>query len=374
MNNKIPLEPTISVIMAVKNGGQVVRQAVESILNQTFTDFEFIIINDGSTDETMEVLSEYKDSRIHIFSQENEGLARSLNRGLSLAVGEYIARQDHDDISSPMRLQKQVAYLREHPECGLLGTAAHIWDLKGTLNRRHDHPTDPATLAFDLIFNNPFVHTSWMFPSTVISNIGYYTIDPDREPPEDYEYVSRINRIYSVANLSEPLVIYREVPNSLSSQLRPNAGIQRKSFSSKLAVISSENIAWFNDLEFDNLNAIFFGRLVHSYFEGANYTASFRVVKSMVLKSVKKIELLYGVKLTKTQVNLKINDLRYQYLISPYISRFDKALALLSPKVAYFVFTNRIHRLLYLLKYGVRRLGFMCKNLIRWFGLLPPKK
>lgn len=381
MNNNIPCEPTVSVVMAVRNGGQVVRQAVESVLNQTFADFEFIIINDGSTDETLEVLSEYRDPRIHIISQKNEGLARSLNRGLSLAVGEYIARQDHDDISLPTRLEKQVAYLREHPKCGLLGTAAEIWSPDGPQNRRHTHPTDPATLTFDLIFNNPFVHTSWMFPSWVVSNIGYYTIDPDREPPEDYEYVSRISRMFSVANLFESLVIYREFPNSLSSQLRPNSGIQKKSFSSKLAVISSENIAWLNDLNVDNVDAIFFGRLVHSHFEDCNYTSSYRRIKSMVIRASEKIEEIYGTSLSKKHLVSKINDLRYQYFVSPHISKVNKVIALLSPDVAKFVFINSVRRIfnliykiLYCLKAAIWKVGSRIKDVFRWLGLLPPKK
>ena len=361
-----PLEPTVSVIMAVKNGGQEVRQAVVSILNQTFTDFEFIIIDDGSTDETLAVLKEFQDTRIHIYSQENEGLARSLNRGLSLAVGTYIARQDHDDISLPTRLEKQVAYLKNHPDCGLLGAAAEIWGPDGPLNRRHEHPLDAATLTFDLIFNNPFVHTSWMFPSKVISRVGYYTIDPEREPPEDYEYVSRISRQFSVANLAEALVIYREFPNSLSSQLRPTAGVQKKSFNSKLAIISAENIARLNNLFVDDRRAIFFGRLIHTYLQDYPHQVSFRSLQKLVFGAAKNIEQQYDIQLSKNLVRKKLNMMRYQYITSQNIMWARKVLAFMS--------IDGLYQLWDLLRHKLYPVGSKIKDLLRSFRLLPPHK
>jgi glycosyltransferase involved in cell wall biosynthesis len=100
----------------VYNGERFLREAVESILNQTFEDFEFIIINDGSTDRTGEILNSYKDERLKIFNQPNRGLTKSLNRALKLSQGKYIARQDADDISEPNRLEVQVTYLEFHPE------------------------------------------------------------------------------------------------------------------------------------------------------------------------------------------------------------------------------------------------------------------
>ena len=366
MNHLSIYEPTVSVIMAVKNGGQEVRQAVESILNQTLTDFEFIIINDGSTDETLKVLAEYQDPRIHVYSQENEGLARSLNRGLSLAVGVYIARQDHDDISLPTRLEKQVSFLKNHPDCGLLGTAAEIWGPDGSLNRRHEHPLDAATLTFDLIFNNPFVHTSWMFPSKVISHIGYYTIDPEREPPEDYEYVSRISRQFSVANLPEALVIYREFPNSLSSQLRPTAGVQKKSFNSKLAIISAENIACLNGLYFHDPRAIFLGRLTHSYLQDYPHQVSFGSLQKLVFNAAKIIEQRYDIQLQKDLVRKKLNMMRYQYITSPYIAWGRKVLALMS--------IDGFYQLWSLLRHKLYSTGSKVKDVLRSFRLLPPHK
>ena len=254
--------PVVSVVMAVKDGADLVADAVQSILQQSFADFEFIIIDDGSKDDTLAILKRFSDPRIRIYSQENQGLARALNRGFSLSNGQYLARQDHDDVSYPTRLAKQLEFLERNPSYGLLGTAADIWNSQGSTGRVHQHPTTPGVLAFDLLFNNPFVHTAWMLPKAVIDQVGNYSTDRTREPPEDYELVSRIVRAYPVANLSERLVAYREVANSLSSGLRVQAE-KNNAFMRRLATISAENLAFVCKLEFNHPDAVNFGALVH---------------------------------------------------------------------------------------------------------------
>ena len=119
-------DPKISVVMAVYNGEKYLREAIDSILNQTFKDFEFIIVNDGSTDRTREILESFIDPRIVLIHQEHMGLTKSLNRGIALAKGKYIARQDADDISMAERLEKQFNFLESHENVALLGTAGHI--------------------------------------------------------------------------------------------------------------------------------------------------------------------------------------------------------------------------------------------------------
>src|SRR6266480_6486765 len=120
----MPNVPPISVVMPVYNSAGVVAEAVESILQQTFRDFEFIIVDDGSTDDTGEILHEYAqlDKRIRLYSQENSGLIEALNRYCRVAAGKYIARMDADDISLPARLEKQFRFMETHPEVGVLGT------------------------------------------------------------------------------------------------------------------------------------------------------------------------------------------------------------------------------------------------------------
>ena len=210
--------------------------ALESLLSQTFVNFEVIAIDDGSTDNSAEVLNAVADQRIRVFHQANMGLAATLNRGLSLARGSLIARQDQDDLSYPERLGKQVEYMDLNPDCVLLGTAAEIWVGDKRSDRNHDHPTDHSTLAFDLLFNNPFVHSSVMMRRDVVLRIGGYSTDPGRQPPEDYELWSRLARVGKVANLKDRLLVYREVPTSMS-RAGPNPFIDR------LVTICSENLA-----------------------------------------------------------------------------------------------------------------------------------
>jgi hypothetical protein len=219
-----------------------------------------------------------------------------------------------------------------------------------------------------------------MFPSKVISTIGYYTIDPEREPPEDYEYVSRICRQFSVANLPESLVIYREFPNSLSSQLRPSAGIQKKSFNSKLAIISAENLAWLSGLSFNDKRAIFFGCLTHSYLQDCPNKFSFRSIEKLVLRAAKNIENRYGIKLTKDLVRKKLGTMCYQYVTSPHISWHQKLLAFNSIDGIHLLINLTYQKLhsfkgsLYSFKCSIWVMGSKVKDFLRGFGLIPPKQ
>jgi hypothetical protein len=228
--------PLVSVILPVHNGAADAPRAVESILAQTFPDFELIAINDGSTDGTAAVLDGIVDPRVRVIHQDGVGLAASLNRGIALARGHYIARQDHDDWAMPTRLEKQITFLKANPGCAIVGTRAEISEGDRKTGRAHDHPTSDPALQFELLFDNPFVHSSMMICKPVLDEMGVYTTDPARQPPEDYELWSRIARRYQVANLPERLTIYREVPNSLSRRPPPV-------FNDTIALISAENLA-----------------------------------------------------------------------------------------------------------------------------------
>jgi len=228
--------PLVSVVLPVRNGAADLPKAMDTILAQTFTDFELIVVNDGSTDGTAAVLDAIRDPRVRLVHQESTGLARALNRGISLARGRYIARQDHDDWAKPTRLEKQVAFMEANPDCALVGTCAEIWVGNQPTERVHDFPAEDAALRFELLFNNPFVHSSVMMRKSALDAVGGYSTDPARQPPEDYELWSRLARRYKVANLPERLTIYREVPNS-QSRTGPNP------FQQKLVVISAENLA-----------------------------------------------------------------------------------------------------------------------------------
>ncbi len=230
------MSPLVSVVLPVYNGAADLPKAIDTILTQTFADFELIVIDDGSSDGTAAVLRALRDPRVRAVHQDNTGLAATLNRGTALARGRYIARQDHDDWAMPTRLEKQVAFLETHQDCALVGTRAEIWAGDRKTGRAHDHPTDNAALQFELLFDNPFVHSSIMLRKSALDAVGGYSTDRSRQPPEDYELWSRVARHYQVANLPERLTVYREVPGSLS-RVGPNP------FQEKLVLISSENLA-----------------------------------------------------------------------------------------------------------------------------------
>lgn len=249
--------PTVSVVLPVYNCSCYVGQAIECILDQTFADFELIVIDDGSTDETPSIVKRYTEPRIRYISQTNRGLAGTLNRGIELSRGRYIARQDQDDVSRPARLARQVAFLDAHPQCALVGTWAEIWRADERTSRAHAHPSDGARLKFELLLNNPFVHSSVMMRKSALDAVGVYSTDRNRQPPEDYELWSRIARSFDVANIPEILHAYREVGSSMS-----RAG--PSPFLDHLVTICAENIALAAGEPPDNPQIVNIAALTHA--------------------------------------------------------------------------------------------------------------
>ena len=227
----------VSVVLPVYNGSQYLRQSIESILQQSYRNFELIIINDGSQDDSQKIIDSYNDSRIRAFEQANIGLAATLNKGISLAKGRWIARQDQDDVSFPERLTKQVHFMNTHPGYAIVGTAAQIWVEDTKTDRFHRHPCSDPELRAGLMFYNYFVHSSVLLDKSVVQSIEGYSTDPERQPPEDYELWCRIARKHPVRNLPDVLLAYREVGSSMSRD-------EKNPFSEKLIILSAENIAW----------------------------------------------------------------------------------------------------------------------------------
>lgn len=207
--------PVVSVILPVYNSEKYVKAAIDSILKQTFTELELIIINDGSTDNSASIIQSFKNERIIYIEQKNIGLAATLNKGIETASGEFIARQDADDISLPDRLQHQLDFFKKYESVALLGTAAEIINEQGSrTNRFHRHPVNNNVLKFYLVFDNPFVHSSVMFRKKAIEEIGNYT--NDSSVFEDHNLWSRMARKYNVANLPLSFLQYREVESGIS--------------------------------------------------------------------------------------------------------------------------------------------------------------
>ncbi|MDJ0619011.1 MAG: glycosyltransferase [Calothrix sp. MO_192.B10] len=207
----------VTVLMAIYNGQDYLREAVDSILAQTFQDFEFLIINDGSTDSTREIICSYHDPRIRLIHNEhNLGLTRSLNKGWELAKGEFIARQDADDISEPERLAKQVAFLETHSEVALVGTWFKNIDPQGSLIGEYDLPCDSTEIRWEILFYSPFVHSAVMFRKDIISEqIGLY--NEAFSYAQDYDLWWRISRRFKVANIKDYLIKLRVNPSSMTA-------------------------------------------------------------------------------------------------------------------------------------------------------------
>lgn len=190
------------------------RASVESILGQTFGDFEFIIVDDGSRDDSVEIVESYRDARIRLVRNErNKGQTPCLNQGLALARGAWVARQDADDISLPRRLERQMERLRRDEKLALLGCQAWLVDAGGKFSGLLDVALGPGSIAWAGLWENPFVHTAAVFRREVVARLGGY--DESYRICQDYALWMRVAAEHPAENLSERLVIYRNSPQSL---------------------------------------------------------------------------------------------------------------------------------------------------------------
>lgn len=209
--------PAITVLMSVYNAEADLKDSIESILNQTFTDFEFLIIDDGSTDSTPEILKTYaaQDKRIRIITQANTGLTKALNHGLSLASGKYIARQDADDVSYPERIRQQFDTMESHPEIILLGTNSDdVFENGFTTPWGHYTDDELECVVFQ---RTPFPHTSVMMRTEIARELGGY--DERFRTSQDLEFWMRFATAGKISMLPEALV-KRKVGNSSISAKR----------------------------------------------------------------------------------------------------------------------------------------------------------
>ncbi len=182
--------PTTSVLMPVYNGEKYLREAVDSILNQTFTDFEFIIINDGSTDATESIVLSYKDNRIkYIKNSTNLGLIKTLNLGIELAKGNYIARMDADDISLPNRLKHQLEFMVINPEVGVCG--CNYNQLSNSIKKYHTAFYKHDEILGYMLFNSSIIHPSLIIKKSVLQHISPI-FDSNYKHAEDFELWAKL--------------------------------------------------------------------------------------------------------------------------------------------------------------------------------------
>lgn len=202
--------PAVSVIMPVYNAERYVGTAIKSILNQSFTDFEYLIVNDRSSDRSLQILEQYaqRDRRIRLIYPDTPGYAAALNTMLQEANGELIARMDADDIACPQRLALQVEFLRKHPKVVCVGGSHYLIDQDGRLLTYLELPTDHQSIEEKALAGHGSIcHPSVMMRASALNAIGGY--NPDLVPAEDLDLWLRLGEVGELANLNEPLLKYR---------------------------------------------------------------------------------------------------------------------------------------------------------------------
>lgn len=217
--------PSITVLMTVYNAGRFLDPAIRSIVRQTFRNWEFLIVDDASTDGSMEVAQSWaeQDERIRLLRNPiNKGQTPCLNQGLSEAQGRWVARQDADDLSHPTRLSEQFQFVTMHPEVAVLGTCGRIINDRDRLVGLLDDPLTAAAADWTAPFLNPFTHTSVLFSTEIVRDeLGGY--DENFRIAQDYDLWTRVMARHPVANHPQRLVCYRHLESSLSKAGREDA-------------------------------------------------------------------------------------------------------------------------------------------------------
>lgn len=210
------MKPTISVILPAYNAAPYIAQAIDSILKQTFKDFELIIVDNCSTDKTWHIIQSYvtKDNRIRAYqNDENLGVAGNRNQGINLAEGKYVAWQDADDISYPQRLEKQYHFMEANPKVGIVGGFLQFFDETGYLSIRKYAPDD-TNLRKTVFRYSPVALPATMIRKRCLDELGDYAVE--HAPAEDLEMALRIGSRYQLANLQEVVLDYRQTPHSVT--------------------------------------------------------------------------------------------------------------------------------------------------------------
>jgi len=245
------LNPKVTVLMPVYNGERYLREAIDSILSQTFRDFEFLIINDASTDGSVQIINSYTDPRIRLVHNEtNLGRCATPNKGLDLAKGEYLARMDCDDLCLPARLEKQVKFLNAHPDVGVCGTWIKLFMGTDLIIK---YPLNHEEIKCHLLLGSQLAGASAMYRKKVfLANHLYY--DLNYRLAEDYELWTRCVYATRLANIPEILYKYRWHPEQISQTdatgLNQYANAVRLRYLSVLLEITDENKAPINELVF----------------------------------------------------------------------------------------------------------------------------
>ncbi len=290
--------PKVTILMPIYNSNEIfLRQSIESILNQTYKNFEFLIIDDGSTNNCIDIVKTYNDSRIKIVTNEkNLNLATSLNKGIDIAKGEYIARMDDDDISYPQRLEKQITFMDKNKDVGICGT--WIKTKHGTWKT----PTNSNIIKCNLFFKNCIAHPSVIIRKEMINkfNLRY---NEKYKNSQDYELWTRCSTFFKLANLDEVLLDYRFNKKQIKTYLQGNK--------QKFDITTRNNIL--SNLGIDPSNE---EKELHKILCVDNYSFKFRFRKNINLwinKIIKANEIhkKFPIKEFKEMINSQISVKKY---------------------------------------------------------------
>jgi len=210
------MDPKISIIIPTYNQAESLQETIESVLNQTYKNIEIIIVDDGSTDNTLEIISSFDNDKIICIQQENKGAGNARNRGIKKANGKYIAFLDSDDLWLKNKLRKQIDFMKQNPEIGLLGTGCYqMIDINKIIHKKI-FPFENKILQKDLIKYNPFIQSSVMIRKDIFNSVDLY--DEKFKESEDYDLWLRIAQKHKVANLQEALVVKKYNEKGLSKE------------------------------------------------------------------------------------------------------------------------------------------------------------
>jgi len=226
------MNPMISVIMPVYNSEKYLKEAIESILNQSYKDFELIIINDGSTDDSAQIINLYKDNRIKLINNfENKGLVYSLNLGIEVSKGKYIARMDSDDICYKNRFQKQVEFMEKNTSAAVCGGNCKVFgeNIKNGVMRKY---MDPTSIRYSLLFRCELVHPTVIMRKDVLIKNNYKYNEEDCGI-EDFSLWQRISFNHEIYNMPKILLRYRIVNSSITKTAEKNI-VERKMYHKKM--------------------------------------------------------------------------------------------------------------------------------------------
>ncbi len=209
----------VTVLMPVYNAGEFLREAIDSILDQTYDEFEFLIINDGSTDSSVNIIESYEDERIKlVHNTENVGRVKTLNKGIEIAQGKYIVRMDADDIAETNRIEVQLNFMENNYDVAVAGSNVVMFlSDKPLIKRPTDFPTRYSEIRCKLLFESPIIHPAVIIRKDVLLENNYRYRDEYKDT-EDYELWMEIAKEHRVVNISKKLLRYRIISNSITNQ------------------------------------------------------------------------------------------------------------------------------------------------------------